>query len=210
MRLSISRTSPNQTAIRITRRRVDLSSGSSVPASTTSTYSSFGSRLGLDHVAGTSRASCAGVALAGCRSVDGCLDQRLRDHDRGRTVLGREADVAARQRQPVRLARPSARRRSRRQVEVGDHPAHDRQLLEVLLTEHRHVGRGGVEAAWSTTVVTPLEVPGSHPALEPIGEPAGHDAGVEQGRVHRGGGRGVDGVDAGDRQAARSSSIGRG
>ena len=82
-----------------------------------------------------------------------------------------------------------------RQIEVGHHPAHDRQLLVILLAEHRHVGLCCVQQL-DHDGGDALEVTWPHRSFEPVGECAGHHPRVEPGRVHHGRGGRVDGVDA--------------
>ena len=61
--------------------------------------------------------------------------ERLRQHGRRAAVVGGEVRVAARHREPVGLADERAADDLDRQVEVGRHAAHHRELLRVLASE---------------------------------------------------------------------------
>ena len=82
------------------------------------------------------------------------------------------------------------------EIEVVHHAAHDRELLEVLAPEHRHVGLGRAEQLRDDGGDA-SEVAGAHRPLEPLGQCTGLDVRLEPGWVHRVDGRGVDRVDAG-------------
>jgi hypothetical protein len=108
--------------------------------------------------------------------------ERLRDAARAGALVGAQVHVAARQREPVGLAHRRRDHHLDREVEVGDHGAHERGLLRVLLPEHGHVRRDEVEE---------LRHDGEHAremarpngALPPVGHRAGHHAHARLARV---------------------------
>ena len=104
--------------------------------------------------------------------MGGDVDRRLErpGHSEGGPPLRAvEAGVAARQRQSVGLAHRGAPDDLDTEVEVGDQPAHDGELLEVLLAEHREVGAHGGEQLGDHGGDT-VEVAGAGGALHHLGE----------------------------------------
>ena len=126
--------------------------------------------LGLDAVARAARRS-RGVALAaGDRGLGGA--QGAREGERAAALVGREAHVAARQREPVGLAHGRQHGELDGQVEVAHHAAQDGDLLGVLLAEERDVGRTTLSSL-VTTVQTPAKWPrAALGALQHVGQAA--------------------------------------
>lgn len=102
----------------------------------------------------------------------------------GSAILGCQATVAARQRQPVGLAYRRGPDDRDTEIEIENQPAHDGELLVVLLPEHGEIGFGRRQQLGHDRG-NALEVSGSAPALHRRGKRAGHDACVEPARVHR-------------------------
>ena len=147
-RLSIRRTSPNHTAMAIAgRARRGRASGTQ--------------RRRVEHldVLEAGAAARRRRRPRRPRSTRGDVAppaRRRRPRRRGRAarttaaapVAGVEAHVAARHRQAVGLAHDRRADDLDAEVEVARHPADDRELLEVLLAEHRDVGRARRRTAW--------------------------------------------------------------
>lgn len=103
----------------------------------------------------------------------------------GGAVLGREATVAARQRQAVGLAHRRGSDDRDTEIEIEHQSAHDGELLVVLHAEHGEIGFDRRQQLGHDRGHA-LEVSGPAPALHRRRERAGHDACVETARVHRG------------------------
>ena len=95
----------------------------------------------------------------------------------------RQVSVAAAQRQPVGLTHGRAHGDLDRQVEVPDHPADQRHLLDVLLPEHRDIRLHQVEELGHHRQHAG-EVPRPHGAFPPFRGRARHHAGLGAGGVH--------------------------
>ena len=206
-RLSISRTSPNHTAVSTTAGASTCSTRSRVCASTTSTYSALRAARCRGCRWRRQRGHRRDVRRSACRPATSCSAREIT------TAASRSAGVSSTLRldraETVVLAYGRHPDDLDAEVEVADHASDDRELLEVLLPEHRQVGVGDAEQLGDDGR-DPAEVAGSHRPLEAFGQPARHDVRLEARRVHRRGRRRVHGVDARLRQASRSSSIGRG
>ena len=141
--LSIRRTAPTRAATATSARPSTVSSGSKVSGSTSARYSgSTSPSVG----AARRRATRVGVALAGGDRVRGGAQRAARAPSARARSSASSRDVAARQREPVRLAHGRARPRSATGMSRSrDHPPSDRDLLGVLLAEVGDVGRDDVE-----------------------------------------------------------------
>ena len=96
-------------------------------------------------------------------------EQRARQRQRMPPIVRAEVDVAARQRQPVRLAHRLDADDLRAQIEVLGHQPDQRQLLVVLLAEVRAVGTHHVQELGHDGEDAG-EVPGPHLALEQVAD----------------------------------------
>jgi len=101
----------------------------------TSTYSSATFGLVRDEAADDVD-ECTRVAFARDRGARGGVE-RVREHERGAALRGREIGVAARQGETVGFTHDRAADHLDRQVEVLDHPGDHRELLGVLAAEER-------------------------------------------------------------------------
>ena len=138
-RLSIRRTSPNQTAATMIAGCLTTATGSSVSGSTISRYSS----RARGSAAIRARRQCDQRPRRRARPGDGIGNERASacDHaHRGLAIVGTSRALR------LEIASPSGSRTVGTlddldvHVEVGDHPPDDRQLLKVLATEHGDVG----------------------------------------------------------------------
>ena len=82
------------------------------------------------------------------------------------------------------------------EVEVGCEAPHDRELLVVLLAEHREVGSSGGEQLGDNSG-DPVEVAGSRRSLHWFGQPSDMDRGGEPAGIHGSGSRDVHDIDIG-------------
>jgi hypothetical protein len=116
--------------------------------------------------------------------------------ERRLAVGGREVAVAARHGQAVRLAHRRDGDDVDPEVEVGDHPPDEQQLLGVLLPEQRNLSAGQVQQL-ADHGEDAVEVAWSRLPLEHVAERAGiHPDGGVAVRVHLVGGGCEDQVDA--------------
>ncbi len=97
---------------------------------------------------------------------------------------GAQVDVAARERQPVPVAHRAHRLDAHRDVEVGDEPADDGELLEILFAEQGDVRRDLVEQLGDDDGDA-VEMSGPGGAVQASGHPRHADAGGVTLRVHR-------------------------
>jgi hypothetical protein len=105
-----------------------------------------------------------------------------------------ESLVAARHRQPVRFANRRAGDDLGAEVEIHRHAPDDRELLVVLLAEHRDIGAGRSEQLRDDRRHA-VEMARPTGAFHGGRERARHDPGLETRGVHRGGGRGIHRID---------------
>ena len=118
--------------------------------------------LGAQHVPGGGEHR---VRSPGRRGLPG--QQRPRQRERHRPVGRGQVAVPARGGQPVGVAHGRHRLDHHVQVQVGDHPADQGELLRVLLAEHRD-GRAGQVQQLEHHGQHAAEEPGAELALEPL------------------------------------------
>ena len=149
-------------------------------AETSSRYS--GSIPARASSASARRGAARGIALAG---VDGSLHARERPVKRGRAraLSRRQQGVAARQREPVRLADGRADLDPDRDVEVAHQALDHRRLLRVLLAEVRDVGADDVEQLGDHGRDAVEMAAAAVGALERLGHAADRHGGREARRV---------------------------
>ena len=116
----------------------------------------------------------AGSCEHGARRVDVACLQRARDRACTLALLGREARIPRREREPVVVARGLDDPDLDRHVEVADELLDDRDLLRVLLAEPRDLRADEVEEL-EADGGDAAEVAGTVRALEPFGGAAGLD-----------------------------------
>ena len=104
-----------------------------------------GQRLG-GHDLGHAMAQLFALALASGQGGRPFTESPVQDGG-GPALVGRQVGVAAGEGQPVVVPHGRAADHLHRPGQVGDHPAHDRQLLEVLLAEVGPARPGQVEQA---------------------------------------------------------------
>ncbi|KEO91079.1 hypothetical protein EH32_01770 [Erythrobacter litoralis] len=106
----------------------------------------------------------------------------------GPALVGREIAIAARQREPVRLAHRGHAEDGidmrAGEIEIARHGADDGELLEILLPEKRPVGLDLVEELGDHRR-DPVEMSGSGGTAQPLAHPLYRYAGRETGGIHR-------------------------